>query len=248
MRNHSNPLIATVIGLALLAGAAPGLLNAQPAGAPAPSASASGSAKPPAVPSGSAAPPASASATPPASASVTTPSTATAAPLATTPAMPPKPAGPPDPSADQIAALAELQREAAAYEANAKEYRSTITRIVKHHYEERKRRILSALDRELAIEKKALIDAREEAIRRLEIFIEKYSGANAHPENTPDAMFRLAALYEEKARADETDITDEQLAERLQKAVTLYKRIIKEFPKYRELAGVFYYLGHALND
>lgn len=162
--------------------------------------------------------------------------------------MPAKVPGPPDPTADQIAALAELQREANAYEANAKEYRSTITRIVKHHYEERKRRILSALDRELAIEKKALIDAREEAIRRLEIFIERYSGANAHPENTPDAMFRLAALYEEKARAEEADISEEELAERLNKAIALYKRIIKEFPKYRELAGVFYYLGHALND
>ncbi len=248
MTKRSNPVLAAVIGLALLAGAAPGLLNAQPAGggAPAPSASASASAKP--LGSASAAPSASAPAPGSAAPSASVTATSTAAPLTTSTGMPAKPPGPPDPSADQIAALAELQREAAAYETNAKEYRSTITRIVKHHYEERKRRILSALDRELTIEKKALIDAREEAIRRLEIFIEKYSGANAHPENTPDAMFRLAALYEEKARADETDISDEQLAERLQKAITLYKRIIKEFPKYRELAGVFYYLGHALSD
>jgi len=245
MRTRNTPLSAAVLGIALLLSAAPGLLNAQPVGAPTGSAKPTGSA----APSPSAAPPAGPSAAPSGSASAAPTQTSAPPAAPTTPtSLPAKTPGPPDPSADQIAALAELQREAAAYESNAKEYRSTITRIVKHHYEERKRRILSALDRELAIEKKALIDAREEAIRRLEIFIERYSGLNAHPENTPDAMFRLAALYEEKARADETDITDEQLAERLQKAITLYKRIIKEFPKYRELAGVFYYLGHALND
>ena len=31
---------------------------------------------------------------------------------------------------------------------------------------------------------------------RLEDFVAKYSGANAQPEATPDAMYRLAALYD----------------------------------------------------
>ena len=39
----------------------------------------------------------------------------------------------------------------------------------------------------------------------MKIFVERYSGENAHPEATPDAMFRLAALYEERARADLED-------------------------------------------
>ena len=59
-----------------------------------------------------------------------------------------------------------------------------------------------ALDTEITTEKKGLRDAREEAIRRLEAFVAKYGGTNAHPENTPDALFRLAALYEERARTD----------------------------------------------
>ncbi len=34
----------------------------------------------------------------------------------------------------------------------------------------------------------------------------------------------------------------------LKTAIRLYKRVIDEFPKYRELAGIYYFLGHALND
>ncbi len=218
--------------LATLALSGPVSLHAQPAG----SAAASGSV--------SAAPSASASTSAPAASATVTPPPA----ASTKPGLPAKVPGPPAPTEDQIAALAELQKEADLYQSQAKEYRSTITRIVKHHYEDRKRRVLSSLDREITVEKQGLLDAREEAIRRLEIFVERYSGAEAHPENTPDAMFRLAALYEEKARADETDIDDQELANRLNRAIVLYKRIIREFPKYRELAGVFYYLGHALND
>lgn len=224
--------LATVLAL----GALP--LHAQPARS-APPTSASGTA--PAAPSAA---PAAASGAP------TAPGAAPAAPAAAPSAVAPTkevPALPP-PSADQVAALEELTREAEAYEAAAKDYRGAITRIVQFHYEDRKRRVLSALDREIGIERTGLNDAREEAIRRLEQFVATYSGANSYPEHTPDAMFRLAALYEERARAVELDITPEELASRLEEAIGLYKRIIREFPNYSEIAGVHYYLGHALND
>ena len=45
----------------------------------------------------------------------------------------------PDPTPAQLEALAELQREAERYERDAREYRGTITRIVKHHYEQRRK-------------------------------------------------------------------------------------------------------------
>src|SRR6185436_1853084 len=86
---------------------------------------------------------------------------------------------------------------------------------------------------------------REEAIKKHEEFVAKYSGANADPENTPDKMFRLAALYEERAR-DKEDQNEVNAG--LAQAVALYKRVIREFPSYRELAAIYYYLGHALND
>ncbi|CAN96108.1 hypothetical protein sce5944 [Sorangium cellulosum So ce56] len=224
--------------LALVLAVAP-LALSQPGGQPAPAASA--------VPAAAPTMPA-----PGATAAPTAPgATAPAAP-AVQPFAPPMSVGrkqappPPPPTPAQLAALAALEKEAAAYEKAARDYRSAITRIVQHHYEDRRRRILSSLDREIEIERKGLRDAREEAIRRLEVFVERYSGPNAHPENTPDAMFRLAALYEERARTDND--ASEDLSVALLPAIALYKRVIREFPQYRELAGIYYYLGHALND
>lgn len=226
--------------LALVLAVAP-LALSQPGAQPAPAASA----VPAAAPTTSA---------PSATAAPTTAEPGVTAPAAPAvqPFAPPMSVGrkqappPPPPTPAQLAALAELEKEAGAYEKAARDYRSAITRIVQHHYEDRRRRILSSLDREIEIERKGLRDAREEAIRRLEVFVERYSGPNAHPENTPDAMFRLAALYEERARTDND--ASEDLSVALLPAIALYKRVIREFPQYRELAGIYYYLGHALND
>jgi hypothetical protein len=160
--------------------------------------------------------------------------------------------GPPDPTPEQLAVLAELQKEADAYARDAKDYRATLTRIIKHHYEEKKRRMLSAINRELATESDSLKAARERAIQELEGFVARYSKPNDHPEATPDAMFRLAALYEERDRekVDEIEIAPgvaPPLPD-LNQAIALYKRIVVDFPQYKELAAVFYYLGHALAD
>lgn len=153
-------------------------------------------------------------------------------------------ARPPAPTKEQVEALEMLQAEAAEYEEAAKEHRDVVTSIIRQHYEDKRRRLLASLDSDIEVERKALQEAREDAIRRLEEFVALYSGSNAHPESTPDAMFRLAALYEERARIDSYD----DLPSALKSAIALYKRVIREFPEYRELAGIFYYLGHALND
>ena len=151
---------------------------------------------------------------------------------------------PPPPTDAQLKALDALQREAERYQDDARDYRDTITGIVKQHYEERRKRVLAGLDGELVTERAALEAARADAIQRLEDFIARYSGPTADPSATPNAMFRLAALYDEKARA--TMAID--ISAGLKPAVALYKRIIREFPEYEELAGVYYYLGHALFD
>ncbi|MGO9834248.1 MAG: tetratricopeptide repeat protein [Polyangiaceae bacterium] len=152
----------------------------------------------------------------------------------------------PPPTPQQTAALDALRQEAEAYEKGARDYKDTITTLVTLHYEEKKKAILGGLDHEIGIEKDELKKARENAIKQLEVFVDRYSGANAQPEATPDAMYRLAALYEERARGDEDPNTD--FAVTLKPAVALYKRVIREFPKYGELAGIYYFLGHALND
>ncbi len=152
---------------------------------------------------------------------------------------------PPPPTPAQVAALGALKEEVDAYEKGAKDYRDTVTTIIRLHYESKKKEVLSGLDREIAIEKAELKKAREIAIKRLEEFIAIYQGPRSQPEATPDAMYRLAALYEERARSDEaTDPVEIALKD----AIRLYKRVINEYPKYREIAAIYYFLGHALND
>jgi len=148
------------------------------------------------------------------------------------------------PSDAQIAALERFQAEAVEYEQGARDYRSTLTLLVRHHYEEQRRRILEALDQDIDQEQDQLRVTRDEAIRRLEAFVARYSGSNTDPTATPDAMFRLAALYEERARSD----SKVELSQGLLPAMALYRRIVEDFPTYQELAGVAYYLGHALTD
>ena len=152
---------------------------------------------------------------------------------------------PPPPTPQQIAALEAMKTEVDAYEKGAREYRDTVTSIIRFHYEAKKKEVLSGLDREIAIEKAELKKAREIAIKRLEEFIATYSGPRSQPEATPDAMYRLAALYEERARSEDAT---EPVEIGLKPAIALYKRVIHEYPHYREIAGIYYFLGHALND
>ncbi|HEY0467796.1 MAG TPA: tetratricopeptide repeat protein, partial [Polyangiaceae bacterium] len=151
---------------------------------------------------------------------------------------------PPAPTPAQLKAFSLLQQEARDYEAGSKDFRRNLTMIVRHHYEQRRKRVLTALDREITEEKHGLDDARQEAIARLERFVERYSGENADPRSTPDAMFRLGALYEERARSD----NDADLTTALEPALSMYRRLIKEFPHYEEIAAVHYYLGHGYTD
>lgn len=150
----------------------------------------------------------------------------------------------PPPSAEQLLALSLLSREVDTYQAEGREFSHRLTTIVRHHYEERRRRVLAALDEEIRLENQTLEFARTQAIERLETFIARYSGDRADPQATPDAMFRLAALYEEKARED----LDADLGQALQPAIQLYMSAAFQYPGYKELAAVLYYLGHALND
>ncbi len=152
----------------------------------------------------------------------------------------------PRPTPQQVAAYEAMKAEADIYEKGARDYKDTMTAIITLHYEQKKKLILSGLDKEIRIESEELEKARDLAIKRLEEFIAKYSGENAHPEATPDAMYRLAALYEEKARNKELEIPLDK-STYMNDAVNLYKRVINEFPKYKELAGIYYFLGHALS-
>ena len=152
----------------------------------------------------------------------------------------------PPPTPAQVAAFEATRQEAETYSRGANDYKDAITTIVTLHYEEQKKSILGGLDREIGIEKEELKKARDAAIKRLEDFVAKYRGPNAQPEASPDAMYRLAALYEERARSDDDPNADLGLL--LKPAIALYKEVVREFPSYGEISGIYYFLGHALND
>ena len=220
--------------------------------AAAPASSAPGSAS--SAPAASSATPAASSAAPaanggaPAAATTTSSATPTSGPssvVATgTPKLRKQAPPPPAPTPAQLKAFGILKQEARDYEAGSKDFRRNLTMIVRHHYEQRRQRVLTALDREITEERHGLDDARQEAIARLERFVERYSGENADPRSTPDAMFRLGALYEERARSN----NDADLTTALDPALAMYRRLIKEFPHYEEIAAVHYYLGHGYTD
>jgi len=150
----------------------------------------------------------------------------------------------PNPTPAQLKAFQAMSDEVRQYEKDSKDYRRLLTMIVRHHYESRRKQTLAALDRDIQVEKYGLENARNEAITRLEDFVAHYSGANSDPKASPDAMFRLAALYEERAR----EHSDTDIAQGLEPAIALYRRLIREYPKYEEIAAVHYYLGHVLTD
>jgi tetratricopeptide (TPR) repeat protein len=234
--------VGGVTSVAVLVGA---LLPAGPAyGAPS-AADAGTSAAPAAVAADGGAAAAATGAPAPAAPAATSGGAAGASPAAV-PTFRPHAAPLPPPTAQQLAAYAAMQEETDAYQSGARDYKDTISTLVTLHYEEKKKSILGGLDRSVGIEKDELKKARDTAIARLEDFVARYSGSNAQPEATPDAMYRLAALYEERARADEDPNADSAIT--LKPAIALYKRVIREFPAYNQLAGIYYFLGHALND
>lgn len=251
MRNRSKLAAVAAFGCAtVLAALSVPSASAQPApaaggaaankdaGAPKASADAGTSAAKPS-PDAGAAVPASASADggAPSSAAPTAPSAS--------PAAARKAAPPPPPNAAQIAALQSFKGETDEFERGAKGYRDTVNAIIRLHYEQKKKEILGDLDAEIGIEKGELKKARDNAIARLEKFVADYSGSRSNVKATPDAMYRLAALYEERARSEEAT---EPVEDGIKPAIALYKRIIREYPKYGEIAGVHYFLGHAYND
>ena len=133
-------------------------------------------------------------------------------------APPPREEGagrPPPPTPEQVAALAELQKEADAYEKAG-------ARLPRDHHAHRPAPLrgpqathpLRARPRDRDREEGAASTHARRRSAGSRCSSRATAAPNAHPENTPDAMFRLAALYEERARADETEITDEELARR----------------------------------
>ncbi len=94
---------------------------------------------------------------------------------------------------------------------------------------------------------------RESAILLFENFLAKYPTDDRW---TPDAMFRLAELYFEKANdeyltataAAQTSGSTVEIKPDYQKTIDLYKGLIARFPSYRLIDGAYYLMGWCLGE
>jgi len=149
----------------------------------------------------------------------------------------------------QEANLQQLQLEADAYKKGAAGYAKAVGQIIRQRYEQKRKARLSSMQENIDKDTAELRRARLDTIERLKAFLAKYPDAKEH---TPEAMFRLAALYEEQAVENDLDPGDAQYTTKLRAAYapaeTLYRDIITRFPDYSQRAAVQFFLGALLAD
>jgi len=145
--------------------------------------------------------------------------------------------------------LQQLSFEAEAYKKGAAGYSKAVGQIIRQRYEQKRKARLSSMQENIEKDQAELKRARLDTIERLKAFLAKYPDV---PEHTPEAMFRLAALYEEQAVEVDLDPGDTQYTQKLRAsyapAETLYRDIISKFPTYSNRASVQFFLGALLAD
>ena len=132
--------------------------------------------------------------------------------------------------------------------------------LVNREVDQKKKSISGSYDQATRILERKEAEIRVGAIARHKQFLLRYPD---HPDYTPDAMFRLAELYYEKAQVDYSNAEerfDEQYdlyrrgkVARPPKApmltfassIELYEQIIARFPTYRYIDSAFYLLGYS---
>jgi len=163
-------------------------------------------------------------------------------------------------SAEQ--ARGELEEAVSRWEEEAKVFRGEVHQIVQKQFDER-RRFLGE-NYEQAIRDLEILERneREAAIVRFEEFLARYPDDAQY---TPDAMFRLAELYYEKAN-DDFDLASEAYRVAAKEAVAegrdappepmksyapsiaLYQQLITGFPEYKFIHGMYYLLAYCLGE
>ncbi len=145
------------------------------------------------------------------------------------------------------------------YESQASSYYNYILDHVKTEYSNKRKFIklrYDKLTKELMGEEEI---KRKQAINVMEDFIIRYPNNKKY---TPDVLFRLADLYFEKEELDYSNKKDEyenkmdayesgktkvkpiEPEKKYTKTLYYFKRIINEFPEYKEIAGSYYLTGY----
>jgi tetratricopeptide (TPR) repeat protein len=139
------------------------------------------------------------------------------------------------------------------------EFRATARRIIRQTYAERQKIVNDKYEPQIEANEREAKDRRRDAIAMFEAFLQKYPNDKRW---TPDAMFRLSELYYEKSAEDFLE-ADENYKKALDgpnppttpspkvdytPTITIYKRLLTEFPNYRFLDATYYLLGFCLGE
>lgn len=159
-------------------------------------------------------------------------------------------------------ARGELEEAVRRWEEEARGFRTEVHQIVQKQFDERRRFLGDNYEQAIRDLEVLERNEREAAIVRFEEFLARYPD---DPQYTPDAMFRLAELYYEKAN-DDFDLASqthrlaakEAVAEGREPppepvksyapSIALYQQLITGFPEYRFIHGMYYLLAYCLGE
>jgi tetratricopeptide (TPR) repeat protein len=155
--------------------------------------------------------------------------------------------------------LEDMARDVQRFTDMVAEYRGTAREVLKRAFHDRTKEVNAKYDPMIAMNEREARDYRISAIAIFEAFLQRYPNDKRF---TPDAMFRLAELYYEKSAEDYLD-ADENYKKAIEgpnppdtppprvdytPTITLYKRLLTEFPSYRFLDAAYYLLGFCLGE
>ncbi len=156
----------------------------------------------------------------------------------------------PPPSAEQVAALREMEAEVDRFTKSGTSYREAIRSILRREHSQRRRDREQGYARQIREEERLQNEARERAIRLFERFVQSYPD---DPTYTPDAMFRLGELYYERSAIQFQDATLAGHAPAeghpdFSPTIEVYRQLVQRFPDYRRIDGVYYLIGYCLTE
>ena len=143
------------------------------------------------------------------------------------------------------------------YAAAIQEYQDTMENLVRTEFEVRMAEINARFDPRIRMALTVEEERRGEAIATLESYLADYS---SDPENTPDALFRLALLYDQQEDSDYGHATREyfEAINRIDdpgqwpeapvrsyaQSQEMFTRLITEWPEYRAIDLAYYFMAH----